>query len=80
MSIAVYVKTESCDEYLYCFEGDPSPDDLIDNLKNALGDEFAYVSEVVMSFNEKDYGKQEKLEDVIMRAIEEEQERMTNEE
>lgn len=41
MAIAIYVKTESCDSYLFCEE---TPEELMESVKS-LGDELAYVGD-----------------------------------
>lgn len=44
MAVAVFCKTESSDEYLYVFEGEPSHEEIISHIKEKLGDEYDYIS------------------------------------
>lgn len=44
--VMVDVKTESSDEYSYVFENVSSVEEVIDLLKDALGDEFAWIAEI----------------------------------
>ena len=55
MSTSIHVKTESADHYDYAIEGDMSNIDISAFLKNELGDEFDYITEVnvVLSNGEK---------------------------
>lgn len=42
--IAIFLKTEASDEYLYCLSG--GKEQILEVIKNSLGDELEYVSEI----------------------------------
>ncbi len=44
MATAIYAKTESTDEYLYCVIGTLSKAEVQDLLKDELGDEYEYIA------------------------------------
>lgn len=44
MAVAIYCKTESSDEYLYVFDGQPSHEEIISHVKEKMGDEYDYIS------------------------------------
>ena len=49
-AIAIWIKTESCDHILRCFDGDLSiTDDILPELKDIMGSEFDYIIEVDVS-------------------------------
>lgn len=48
---AVHIITESCDHYNYLFKV-VGGDDLVDQLKDSLGDEFAYICDVYVTMPE----------------------------
>lgn len=41
--LAIHITTESSDHYNYCLQG--SVEDIVEEVKNSLGDEFVYMSE-----------------------------------
>lgn len=43
MAVAVHITTESGDDYLYVFDGEPSHEEVNAKIKEQLGDEFNYV-------------------------------------
>lgn len=44
MAFALHVKTESGDDYVYAFDGEPSQKEIIEQVKENLGEEFEYIS------------------------------------
>lgn len=55
MSTAIYVKTESGDDYLWAAEKDLTPDEVKDLLKKDLDDEYDYISEIDVRLSNGDY-------------------------
>lgn len=51
MSTAIYVKTESSDIYLYSYSRKMSTEDIITELKQRLGEEYSYISEIKVSID-----------------------------
>jgi hypothetical protein len=43
MAAAVYVKTESGDNYVFAFDGTPSPKEIIKQLKDRMDEEYDYI-------------------------------------
>lgn len=46
LAVMVDIKTESSDEYSYVYENITSVEEVIDLLKDDLGDEFAWIAEI----------------------------------
>lgn len=53
MAIAISVKSESGDDYLYCEENISTTDEIINFLKEQLGGEFTYISKVDVKSTKK---------------------------
>jgi type IV secretory pathway VirD2 relaxase len=45
MAFAIHIKTESSDDYIYAFDGQPNKKEIIERLKEELGEEFDYISD-----------------------------------
>ena len=43
MAFALYLKTESSDDYVFAFDGTPTQKDIIKHVKENMGEEFDYV-------------------------------------
>ena len=43
MAFAIYLKTESSDDYVFALDGEPTKKEIIKHVKNNMGDEFEYV-------------------------------------
>lgn len=68
--VAIHIITESSDHYNYCLQG--SVEDIVEEVKNSLGDEFVYMSENwVTSLDDSDSA----LESDIQTLLSEEQEK-----
>ena len=74
-AVAIYMKTESGDSYLYCFP-DLSHESIVDRLKEEMDSELGCVSEVIVSGTKtpscigmEEYAK--RLKKKILDAVEE---------
>ena len=45
MAFAIHIQTESSDNYVYAFDGQPTQKEIIDSIKEKLGEEFEYISD-----------------------------------
>ena len=45
MAFAIHLETESSDHYVYAFDGQPTSEEIVEKIKENLGDEFNYVSD-----------------------------------
>jgi len=45
MAFAIHIRTESSDDYVFAFDGTPSKKEIIEALKEKLGDEYEYISD-----------------------------------
>lgn len=52
MATAVYAKTESADDYLFCSNHDLNPEQVQALLKEELGEEYEYVSHYMVTVSE----------------------------
>lgn len=43
MAFAIHIITQSTDHYTFAFDGTPNKKEIIDSLKENLGDEFDYI-------------------------------------
>lgn len=43
MAFALYIKTESGDDYVFAFDGEPSDKEIIKGIQEKLGEEFDYI-------------------------------------
>ena len=43
MAFAIHLKTESGDDYVFAFDGEPKQEVIISTIKKRLGDEFEYI-------------------------------------
>lgn len=72
-SIAIYLKTESGDSYLYSFP-DISPESIANKIKEQMGGELGYVAEVLTSpsdNSEASIRHCKKVDDLLEKMIEE---------
>lgn len=44
MAFAIYIKTESSDDYVFAFDGTPKQSEIIKSLKEKLGDEYDFIA------------------------------------
>ena len=44
MAFALYIQTESSDEYMFAFDGEPKREEIIKRVKKEMGDEYNYIS------------------------------------
>lgn len=44
MAFALYVKTESSDDYVFAFDGEPTTEEIIKQVKERMDEEFEYIS------------------------------------
>ena len=51
MATAVYIKTESCDDYLFCYEGNLTDSEIEEKLKEELDTEYEHVSEQLVEYS-----------------------------
>ena len=54
MATAIYAKSESCDEYLFCSNDDLSPEEVQELLKRELEDEYDYVDHYMVTVTKSD--------------------------
>ena len=52
MATAIYAKTESADDYLFCSKLDLSPEEVQDLLKSELDEEYDYISHYMVTKSE----------------------------
>jgi len=52
MATAIYAKTESADDYLFCSNDDLSPEEVQALLKRELDDEYDYISHFMVTRSE----------------------------
>lgn len=45
MAFAIWIKTESSDNYVYALDGQPSKIEILDFLEERLGDEIDYIAD-----------------------------------
>lgn len=45
MAFAIWIKTESSDNYVYALDGKPSKEEILDYLTEQLGDELEYITD-----------------------------------
>lgn len=50
-AIAVYIKTESGDDYLFVYNREMNAQDIINELISSLGDEFGYIGNLIITTN-----------------------------
>ena len=43
MAFALYIKTESSDDYVFAFDGEPTQNEIIEQTKERMGDEFEFI-------------------------------------
>ena len=43
MAFAISLKTESGDDYVFAFDGEPTTEEIVESVKEKMGDEFNYV-------------------------------------
>lgn len=46
MALAIYIKTESSDVYIYALDGTPTKDEAINHLKENLGEEYEFICDI----------------------------------
>jgi hypothetical protein len=45
MAFALHIETESSDDYMFVFDGEPSQKEIVEKIKEDLGEEFDYISD-----------------------------------
>lgn len=63
---AVYLGTESGDEYVYLVYGD-TPDEVVEEVRDLLGAEFAFVSGVMVDSD--DFNRSQEIQTAIYNAV-----------
>ena len=54
IATAIYAKTESTDEYLYCVNGDLSAEEVQDFLRGQLDEEYDYIDYFLVARSKPD--------------------------
>lgn len=44
MAFAIHVQTESSDDSVFAFDGEPTQKEIIEKIKERMGDEFEFIS------------------------------------